>query len=493
LLLCGWELEGEALEKKAIIMAKWVKKDPNLCYIFCMDFIHDPYDPKETIAAVATPPGEGGVAIIRISGQHAIAVASKIFSGPVSSYISHTAHYGTIFNAKGESVDKVLLLVMRGKRSYTGEDTVEIHCHGGSLITRRVLDVVLQAGARAARPGEFTFKAFMNGKLDLAQAEAVQELIGAKNERALDAAQNQLQGSLSEKISHFQNSLTQTAAILEAWVDFPEEGLEFATPEQIYADLQSIHQQMSHLAATFREGRILQQGIALCLIGSPNVGKSSLMNALLDKDRAIVSPIPGTTRDVLEDHLRLNGLHFKLMDTAGIRLGEDLIEQEGIRRSKLAMAEADLILWVLDASRGLNEEDQWLFEQMPKSKTIVIWNKVDLPCPVLPSLNLPHSVQISAKNRFGLEQLHQKIDEVIWEKGPPSHEETLITNVRHQEALIRASEACQSVMTGLHTGISPEFLSLDMRTCLNELGKIRGTQVTEDILSAIFSSFCIGK
>jgi tRNA modification GTPase len=458
-----------------------------------MEFIHEPYDPNETIAAVATPPGEGGVAIIRISGKEAIEVASRVFSGPVSTYATHTAHYGKILNARQEIVDSVLVLVMRGKRSYTGEDTVEIHCHGGSLITRRVLDVVLQAGARAARPGEFTFKAFMNGKLDLAQAEAVQALIGAKNERALEAAQYQLQGSLSGKIANFQEELIQNAAILEAWIDFPEEGLEFATPEQICQDLQRTGRQMEQLAATFHEGRILQEGISLCLIGSPNVGKSSLMNALLDRDRAIVSPIPGTTRDILEDHLRLNGLHFKLMDTAGIRLGEDLIEQEGIRRSKEAMAKADLILWVLDAARGLNHEDEWLLQQVPKAKTIAIWNKIDLPYPGLPALDLAHRVEISAKEKKGLEQLRQKIDEVIWEKGPPSHEEVLISNVRHHQALLQAVEACQRVTEGIQAGLSPEFLSVDMRLCLHELGKIRGTQITEDILSAIFSKFCIGK
>jgi tRNA modification GTPase len=380
---------------------------------------------------------------------------------------------------------------MLGKRSYTGETTVEIHCHGGSLITRRVLEAVLMAGARAALPGEFTFRAFLNGKMDLAQAEAVQALIYAKNERALDAAENQLKGALSQFIGQFQQQLTQTAAILEAWVDFPEEGLEFATMEEICDDLEEICQSMEKLALTFHDGKILHEGLSLCLVGCPNVGKSSLMNALLDKERAIVSPIPGTTRDILEDHLRVNGLHFKVSDTAGIRETEEDIEQEGIRRSKQAMQQADLV--VLDAHRGLLAEDQHLLQLVPPAKTIVIWNKVDLPHAPLPSLSFPFIVSLSAKQRVGLEELHQAIDQLIWQKGPPSKEEILITNIRHKESLVSSIEAARRVQQGLRQGVSPEFLTIEMRQALSELGKVIGANVTEDILSAIFSKFCIGK
>lgn len=458
-----------------------------------MEFIHQAYTPGETIAAIATPPGEGGVAIIRISGDHALIVAAKVFSGPIHSYKTHTAHFGNIHNLQGEHIDDVLVLVMLGKRSFTGENTVEIHCHGGSLITRRVLETVLAAGARAALPGEFSFKAYMNGKIDLAQAEAIQELICAKNERALDAAEKQLKGDLSKKISTFQIDLTQTTAILEAWVDFPEEGLEFATMDEICDALEGICLQMEQLVATFHDGKILHDGLSLCLVGCPNVGKSSLMNALLDKDRAIVSPIPGTTRDVLEDHLRLNGLHLKLSDTAGIREADEVIEQEGIRRSKEAMSQADLILLVLDAHKGLDAQDHVLLKQVPKDKTIVIWNKMDLPHHGLPVLDLPYVVPLSAKQRQGLDVLRQKIDEIIWKNGPPSKEEILITNIRHKEALVESIESTRRVIAGLKNGVSPEFLTLDMRQSLNELGKIIGTNITEDILSAIFSKFCIGK
>lgn len=458
-----------------------------------MEFIHQSYQPEETVAAIATPPGEGGVAIIRISGKEARKVASRVFSGPVFDYASHTAHFGKIINEENQKVDDVLLMPMLGKRSFTGEETVEIYCHGGSLITRRVLEAILKAGARHALPGEFTFKAFMNGKLDLAQAEAIQSLISAKNERALDAAETQLSGGLSAKIRTFQEKLTLISAILEAWVDFPEEGLEFASMSEIVEDLEALIFEMNTLYQTFHDGKIIHDGLGLCLTGSPNVGKSSLMNALLDKERAIVSEIPGTTRDVLEDYLRLNGLNFRLLDTAGIRFTDELIEKEGIRRSKQALLEADLILLVLDASKGVKEEDRILMEELPKEKTLAVWNKIDLKNGKLPELDFAHSVEVSALKKSGLEELKKAIDALIWKNGPPSCEEIILTNVRHKEALGKSIEALQATVKGLKTDISPEFLTMDIRSGLSELGKIIGTNISEDILSAIFSKFCIGK
>lgn len=450
------------------------------------------YQKEDTIAAIATPPGEGGVGIIRISGPHAILIAGKVFSGPVSAFASHTAHFGSIKDSKGNTIDSGLCLVMLGLRSYTGENTVEFHCHGGALVTRRVLETVYAAGARPAQAGEFTFRAYMNGKIDLAQAEAVQELISAKNELALNAASHQLQGALSEKIRKFQIDLTNVAAILEAWVDFPEEGLEFASFEQIDATLNQILHQMQQLHDTFHNGKIIHEGIALSLIGSPNVGKSSLMNALLGKDRAIVSEIAGTTRDTLEDDLKLNQLHIRLIDTAGIRQTNDSIEKEGIKRSNKAMQESDLILCLLDASKGLTPEDVDLLERMPREKTILLWNKIDLPHPALPLLDFPYVVSISAKLHLGLEQLFQTIEKIIWKQNPPK-DEVLITKLRHKEALFGSIEACKRVKEGLQNKTSAEFVSSDMRTCLLELGKIIGTDVTEDILTAVFSTFCVGK
>lgn len=462
-----------------------------------MNFIHEPYTPGDTIAAIATPPGNGGVAIIRISGHTALEAAAKCFSGKIHSYKTHTAHYGQIVDANGTRVDDVVILVMLGKRSYTGEDTVEIHCHGGSLITRRVLEVVLNCGVRAARPGEFTFKAFMNGKLDLAQAESVQELISAKNEKAVDAAGKQLQGSLSSKIRQFQEKMTLIAAILEAFVDFPEEGLEFVTQDELCDQLNVLCNEMEQLISTFHDGKILQDGISMCLIGCPNVGKSSLMNALLDKERAIVTDIAGTTRDTLEDNMRLNGLNFRLIDTAGIRETTEVIEQEGIRRSTLAMNEADLILFVVDHSRLPTDEDMNLANKVPSENAILVLNKSDLPQNESGNAEwlekFTHRVSISAKTKSGLSELHKMIDQVIWKNGPPTEDALLLTNIRHKEALVDALKYGRMVLDGLKTDLSPEFLSMDIRSCLKSLGKIVGTDITEDILSSIFSTFCIGK
>lgn len=462
-----------------------------------MEFAHLDYSLGETIAAIATPPGEGGVAVIRISGPQALRVASAVFSGPVHTYLSHTAHLGKILDSNRSLVDEALLLVMLNPRSYTGEDVVEIHCHGGVLISKKVLEVVLTAGARAARPGEFTFRAFFNGKIDLAQAEAVQQMIGAKNSLALTTAGQQLQGRLSKTISSFQKILIDTAATLEAWVDFPEEDLEFATFEEITSNLHQLKVQMEELSQTFDEGKKIHHGISLCLIGPPNVGKSSLMNALLGKDRAIVTQIAGTTRDLIEEELSLGNLHFRLTDTAGIRETEELIEKEGIRRSKEAMSQADLILLVLDSSSPLCNESKAIVRTVPKEKTILVWNKGDLID--LSSINhaqyhlFPHSVVVSAKTGEGLPLLKQKIDKIVWEGNLPSGEELLITNARHHQALDRAISSLNTLIEGLRNKISPEFASQDMRQVLYHLNSVIGINITEEILSSIFSKFCVGK
>lgn len=455
-------------------------------------FNHRTFQQGDTIAAIATPPGEGAIAVIRISGKRAIEVAKEVFSGPVHTYESHTAHVGRIVEADGTTIDSVLLLVMRAPRSYTGEETVEIHCHGGSVVSKKVLARIYQAGARPAQPGEFSLQAFLNGKIDLAQAEAVQQLIAARSELALQAAKQQLQGNLSNKIRSFQQELTAASAILEAWVDFPEEGLEFATMGEMVQDLQSICQKMEVLRNTFFDGKTIHEGLSLCLLGSPNVGKSSMMNALLGKERAIVTNIAGTTRDILEDHLTLGGLHFRLIDTAGVRETEEQIEREGIRRSKQAMQEADLILLLLDASRSLNEDDERLLAEVPKEKTIVVWNKIDLGEPK-ETIDWTPLVYTSAREQTGFAELRTAIDRLLWKDGPPSKEEIVITEQRHFQALHNAIEACQTVISGLQNGLSPEFISSDLRSALNELGTIIGTNVTEDILTAIFAKFCLGK
>lgn len=456
-----------------------------------MEFTHRTYEKGQTIAAVATPPGEGGIAVIRISGDEALDVANKIFSGSIHSYKTHTVHFGNILDENGAFIDEGLVIVMRTPRSYTGEDTVEIHCHGGTLITQKVLKAALRSGARAALPGEFTCKAFQNGKIDLTKAEAVQQVIASKNSLAMQAAENQLQGKLYKTIASFQQKLTDIAAILEAWVDFPEEGLEFASHEEMLTMLTAIIERMQHLLATFHEGKRLQTGLSICLLGAPNVGKSSLMNAIVGKDRAIVTDIPGTTRDILEEEIEMAGLNFRLLDTAGIREAEEIVEREGVRRSIAAAKEADLILLVVDISNPSIDSD--LMAILPKGQTLLVWNKTDLKAAdELPKLPF-EAVRVSAKNYEGLEELKEAVHQIVWKSGPPSKEEVVLTNERHFQSLDRAIQATQKVSLGLQEELSPEFLTSDIRLALKELGTIIGVNITEDILSAIFSKFCVGK
>ncbi|MEM7175035.1 MAG: tRNA uridine-5-carboxymethylaminomethyl(34) synthesis GTPase MnmE [Chlamydiota bacterium] len=456
-----------------------------------MEFTHRSYELGETIAAIATPPGAGGVAIVRISGKQALFVASRIFSGPVQSYRSHTAHFGAILNQAGDVIDRGLALVMRGPHSYTGEDTVEFHCHGGVLITRKVLNAALKAGARAALPGEFTFQAFQNGKIDLTQAEAVQQVIAARSERAWQAAENQLEGKLREKITAFQHQLTEIGALFEAWVDFPEEGLEFQSEAEVERDLTAIAAEMKLLGATFYDGKKLQLGYTLCLLGAPNVGKSSLMNALLNQERAIVTPIAGTTRDLIAEELSFAGLTFQLVDTAGIRETAEVIEREGIKRTVAAVKDADLVLLILDAAKPKTKPP--LLELLSPAKTIIIWNKVDLPHDTLPSFSFPHEVRVSAKQITGLEELKQQIEMIIWQGNAPSKEEVILSSERHFRALTAATKAVNQVRLGLKNQLSPEFLAADLRFALTELGTIIGVNVTEDLLNRIFAKFCVGK
>lgn len=449
-------------------------------------------DLNKTIAAIATAPGNGAIAIIRISGKEALIIADQIFSGSVFSYKSHSSHFGKIYSKENEKIDDVLLLIMKGPNSYTGEDIVEIHCHGGRIVTQKVFQRVLEQGAFVAEPGEFTFRAFKNKKMDLTQAEAVQQMIGAKNELSLKAAADQLDGVLFTKIQSFQKQLVELAAILEASLDFPEEDLEFISFDEMYKRLESTLNQMQTLANTFEHGKTLHEGLSLCLCGSPNVGKSSLLNALLGKQRAIVTDIAGTTRDLLEDDLQLGGIHFKISDTAGIRETENIIEKEGIKRSKKAIESADIILHVLDSSSLLNENDKELIKSLPSDKTITIWNKIDLKIP-LPSIDKSPLVLLSAKELTGIDELKQAIEKIVFKGKEFDKDEVILTQKRHKKALELTIESCQKVLTGLQNNISPEFSCSDLRYGLKQLATIIGTDVTEDILTEIFSKFCLGK
>lgn len=449
---------------------------------------------RDTIAAIATPPGSSGIAIIRVSGKEAFPLVSLLVGKELLSQPSHTISLKTVTSLEKYRIDQTLLLVMRAPKSFTGEDVVEIHCHGGALIAKRILHELTQVGVRPANPGEFSERAFLNGKIDLAQAEAIQDLIGAKNEEALRIAGEQLEGKLSTKIKEFQTQATSLAAIFEAWVDFPEEDLGFCTFDQALSDLKSLEKNVNALLQSFHSGKIIHSGFTLCILGAPNVGKSSLMNALLGKERAIVTPIAGTTRDIVEDDFQLKNLHCKLIDTAGIRHTTDIIEHEGVRRSKEAMGRADIILAVLDASRPHDMSMLEPLQEIPKEKSIFLWNKIDLASTrPLPQFGHTHVLEVSATTQEGLFSLQEMIEQLVLHGSLPPKDEIILTNVRHKASLEKAHKALKNVIAGIESSIYPEFIALEMREVLYCFGEIIGTNITEDILNAIFSKFCIGK
>lgn len=453
-----------------------------------MDFNHSA-NLEDTIVAIATPPGEGAISAIRLSGEKALEIADSVFSGSVLSYDSHTAHYGKILAEDDSIIDRVLLLVMINPKSYTGENSVEIFCHGGKLITQRVYERLLEKGARAAIPGEFTFRAFQNGKIDLAQAEAVQSFIGAQNEQALKIAEQQLEGRLSNEIRLLQKELVHILGILEAWVDFPEEDLEFSKLSEIIVQLEKLKAQMQELVSTYDYGQLLEEGFSLCLVGPPNAGKSSLMNALLGKERAIVTHLPGTTRDLIEESIYLGKVHFRLIDTAGIRKTKKVIEQIGIQKSLKAQENADVILLVLDAHKSV---DLTNFNHLNWDKTLLVWNKIDLG--KHPSeITAPHQVEVSALKKQNLQEIHKKIEEILFEKTHFDAQKPVLTKSRHKLAILRAVSACERAITGLNENISQEFICADLRDALNELGSVIGMNVTEEVLTEIFATFCLGK
>lgn len=448
---------------------------------------------NDTIAALATPLGTSGVAIIRLSGPHSLSILEQLSQKPGAFFTSHKVHFVSLKDETSRWLDDVIAIYMQSPRSFTGEDVVEIQCHGSLLIVRKILEVCYRLGARAAGPGEFSFRSFSNGKMDLAQAEAIQELIHAKSELALACAQRHLQGEFSNKIRSWQKQLVHQAAILEAWVDFPEEGLEFATFDEVRAEIAQVCQKITSLLSTYHDGQLVAEGLRICLLGRPNVGKSSLMNALLKKERSIVTDIAGTTRDVIEEEASLCGLAVRLIDTAGVREAAEKIEQEGIRRTWQKVEEADLVLWLLDASCGYTASDIEMSHRVPKEKTILVWNKSDLPHETLPDLGLPHVARLSALEKQGLGELQQQIRDTVWTRENRDESEVLLTSLRHKRALEEALSSLNLVDEGLALGVSAEFVCSDMRRALNALAKIIGTDVTEDIITAIFSTFCLGK
>jgi tRNA modification GTPase len=455
----------------------------------------------DTIAAIATPLGEGGLAVVRISGTQAFAVADTIFlpvgknSLKPSVAPTHTIHFGKIVR-HGETVDEVLLAILRAPRTFTREDTIEISCHGGILPAKLVLDTILENGARLAEAGEFTKRAFLNGRIDLAQAEAVADLIHSRTELALAAANEQLAGKLSQRINELRDDLMKTLAHVEAHIDFPDEDISPDTKAQLLKRLENGIAFMDELLRTANEGQILRRGIRAAIVGRPNAGKSSLLNRLLGHDRAIVSHIPGTTRDTIEETADIRGLPVVFIDTAGLREARDEIEAEGIRRSRESLAKAELILHVLDASEPLTSADAIYLAEFAGKKRILVRNKSDLPMK-LSELRTPSSelrvVDVSCLSGQGVESLKDAIKNLIWSGKIEAGMLQVMINSRHQEALGRARTATLRTMEALRADATLELVALDLRIAVNAVGEIVGKTATEDLLDSIFSQFCIGK
>ncbi len=453
----------------------------------------------DTIAAIATPIGEGGLAVIRISGRDALTVADRCFK-PVgkngvlpSAAATHTIHFGHIVR-NGDVVDEVLIGVMRAPRTFTREDIVEITCHGGVLPAKMVLDTVLESGARLAEPGEFTRRAFLNGRIDLAQAEAVADLIHSRTELALRAANEQLAGKLSQRINTLRDEMVKTLAHVEAHIDFPDEDIAPDTKEQLLERLERGARFMEELLKTADEGQILRRGTRAAIVGRPNAGKSSLLNQLLGHDRAIVSAIPGTTRDTIEETANIRGLPVVFIDTAGLRESQDEIEIEGIRRSRRSLEAADFILHVFDQSEPLTDEDRTYLDEFSGRKRILVRNKMDLPLRLeLPGNVADDVVSVCCLTGKGIEELKDAIRRLIWSGEIGSEMFQVMINSRHQDALKRAREATLRTIEALSAGGTLELAAMDLRIAVNAVGEIVGKTTTEDLLDMIFSQFCIGK
>lgn len=451
----------------------------------------------DTIAAIATPVGEGGLAVIRLSGPAAVLIADRCFrpAGKAARRLpevpSHTISFGHIVR-NGQVIDEVLCSVMRAPRSFTAEDVVEISCHGGVLAAKLVLDTVLAAGARLAEPGEFSKRAFLNGRIDLAQAEAINDVIHAKTELALAAANQQLAGRLSQRVMLLRDQMMNCLAHIEAHIDFPEEDIGPDTSQRLQARLREGLALMDQLLATANEGRILRTGIRVGIIGRPNAGKSSLLNALVGHDRAIVSSIPGTTRDTVEETANIRGLPVVFIDTAGLREARDEIELEGIRRSRKTLENAELILHVLDGTRPYDPHE--FLQSGSRSKRIIIKNKVDLDnCIELPPDIAGVAVAVSCVTGEGIEALKDRIRDAVWSGDARAEMLEAMVNSRHQEALSRARAATHQSLVALQQGQTLELVAMDLHVAVNAIGEIVGKTATEDLLDRIFSQFCIGK
>lgn len=456
---------------------------------------------EDTIAAISTSTvSSGGISVVRISGENALAVAEKVFQSKKNQKIadmdSHTVHYGSIYNKK-ELIDEVLMLVMKAPNTYTREDVIEIDCHGGILVTKKVLEAVLEAGARLAEPGEFTKRAFLNGRIDLSQAEAVIDVINSKNEYALKSSIQQLGGKLSEKIKDLREILLNNVAFIEAALDDPEHISLDNYVNKLENDVDKCVDNVDNLLKTCDNGRIAKEGIRTVILGKTNAGKSSLLNALAREERAIVTDIEGTTRDTLEEQITLGGIQLNLIDTAGIRDTEDYVESIGVEKAKKLAADADLIIFVIDSTRALDENDFEIMSLIQDKKVITLLNKSDLGTVVDTAEIQKHLtcsvVSISAKNETGLEVLEEKIKEMFFSGNFSFHEDIYIANERQKQLLIEAKKALKLVKEGIESGMSEDFLTIDLMTAYEKLGFIIGEEVEDDLADKIFKSFCMGK
>lgn len=452
----------------------------------------------DTIAAISTPLGQGAVAIIRVSGAQALALADRICrcaAGRAAEFASHTIHLGRI-GSNGTTVDQVLLTVMCAPRTFTGEDTIEINCHGGPVVARRVLLLCLANGARLAEPGEFTKRAFLNGRMDLTQAEAVMDLITAKTEKAQSTAARALEGQLSNRVNQIRDRLLGVLAHFEAHIDFPDDDLAPDTQQQLRGQLEAITGEIQRLLNTATHGRILRHGVSIAIVGRPNVGKSSLLNALLGQDRAIVSPIPGTTRDIIEEVASIHGIPVRLSDTAGIRKTTGSVEAFGVDRSRKALTDSDLILVVLDGSRRFSVQDRDILDASPTDRSLVVVNKTDLS---VQRLQLPSDlagrirIDVSALTNNNIDKLQSCIADFVWRDCGTGGDSDVAVNERHTRLLSDSLIALMSALSEISKPSPPEIVAQQLRVATHAIGEIVGKTTTEDLLDKIFSTFCIGK
>lgn len=454
----------------------------------------------DTIGAISTSIGEGGIAIVRISGDKAKDVVDKIFQAKNGKSIkdmkSYTMRYGYIIDENNNHIDEVIVSFMRGPRSFTAEDTVEISCHGGVVATNKVLEQVIRQGVRLAEPGEFTKRAFLNGRIDLSQAEAVIDIINAKTDLSMKSALMQSEGAISKEIQGLRENLLSTIAHIEATVDYPEDDLEEVTAEMAIKDLELIEKEIKRFIETAEEGKILREGLSTVIVGKPNVGKSSLLNALTRENRAIVTDIPGTTRDVIEEYINISGIPIKIIDTAGIRETDDVVEKIGVERSRAKINDADLVILILDSSNELSEEDKEIINHISNKKYMILLNKSDLNNKLtqvdLENINCKNIYSISAKTGEGIDKVRAAIKDMFF-KGEISTNNVIITNTRHKEALLRAYECIVSAIDTLNHTFAIDLASIDIRNAWTFLGEITGDSLEENIIDKIFKDFCLGK